>query len=761
MTHETFSFRDVLDALPESVVVIDRNRRVTHLNRTALALLGDRVSPLIDAPCHEVLHGLHGPCGEDGVDCRFEEVLVTGRCASCRHQHLAEEGTSQRRVEVTLMPLVDDRGEVSHVVTTSRDVSDRVHAEEALRVREDMLRTIVEHSTNMFYSHDTNHVLTYVSPQVRQILDCEPEEAMIRWTEFATDNPDNEKGTLSTQRAIDTGEAQPPYELELRSATGRRARVEVREAPVVHDGETVAVVGALTDITDRWRAEEALRARERRYRQLVERNVAGMYRSTLDGRLLDCNTAFATIFGFSSLEEARDAGTLDLYESEDDRDHLLGEMKRSGWVSAWEQTMRRVDGQQVDVILSGALLEDESGERALIEGSVIDITRRRSLERQLRQSQRLEAVGQLAGGVAHDFNNLLQAMGMQVDLAHMDIPPDETITRRLSEIEKGIERAANLTRQLLAFARRQVLTLDEVELDEVVASLLKMLRRVLPANIQMDFRPGSAATAVRADVGQLEQVLVNLVINSRDAMPEGGTCRISTTTAILDERFCRNHPWAEVGRYVVLRITDTGVGMDESLQQRIFEPFFTTKEESGGSGLGLATVYGIVRQHRGGLIVSSSPGNGAEFRVYLPAADVESTRNDRLEHIDESRGGDETILVAEDDPAVLEVASAVLRQAGYTVLTATDGQAAVGQFRRHADEVSLVILDVVMPNLGGRDAYERVIRVRPDVPILFSSGYSENAIHTRFVLDQGLHLLRKPYRAEDLMRAVRNLLDAS
>jgi two-component system, cell cycle sensor histidine kinase and response regulator CckA len=383
---------------------------------------------------------------------------------------------------------------------------------------------------------------------------------------------------------------------------------------------------------------------------------------------------------------------------------------------------------------------------------------REMLEKQYRQAQKMEAIGQLAGGVAHDFNNILHAMMGYSNLLLDRLPENEENHEFALEIARGAGRAAALTRQLLTFSRRQVIQPENLDLNLIVEELLKMLRRVIGEDIRLEWIPGKQLGVIHADAGMMEQVLMNLCVNARDAMEHGGVVTIETQNVVLDSEYCLNHLWATPGRFVLLSVTDTGRGMDKDTMERIFEPFFTTKGPGKGTGLGLATVYGIIRQHGGMINLYSEPGKGTTFKVYLPLCEEEAATVSPLIEAP-AAGGNEIILLAEDDQKVRELAERILKQAGYTVLAAKDGEEAVALFKENADGVALLLLDVVMPNLGGHEAFEQIRGIRPGIPALFSSGYSEQAVHTNFVLHEGLQLIQKPYAPNALLRKVREILD--
>jgi len=411
------------------------------------------------------------------------------------------------------------------------------------------------------------------------------------------------------------------------------------------------------------------------------------------------------------------------------------------------------------------IVRDDAGSPISMVGSSRDITEQKltearedELEIQLRQTQRMESVGELAGGVAHDFNNLLQAILGYSEIALENASNEKKVKENLDDVIEAGDRAKILVRQLLAFSRQQVLELSNLNLNAVVEDLLKMLRRVIGENFTIDFRSSQGLGIVRADRGQIEQILINLCVNARDAMGEGGRVSIQIANTTMSSEFCEMNTWASPGRYVLLTVTDTGCGMDSETQTRIFEPFFTTKELGKGTGLGLSTVFGIVRQHDGMVNVYSEIDVGTTFNIYLPV--VGASENEPEEVVEAPvPGGHETILLADDDDGVRGVAKAMLLNAGYTVIVAKDGIEAIGHFDEKKDEIDLALLDVVMPGSGGKAVAEHIAQFLPDFPILFSSGYSSDAIHTNFVLDEGMHLIQKPYKRDELLQKVRDVLE--
>lgn len=416
------------------------------------------------------------------------------------------------------------------------------------------------------------------------------------------------------------------------------------------------------------------------------------------------------------------------------------------------QIQALVEARTQELTLSNEDLEREMASR-------IDADKyRRQLESQLIQTQKMDSIGQLAGGVAHDFNNLLQAIMGYGDLAMDKVPPDSPAHQDIEQIMEAGDRAKTLVGQLLAFGRRQVLEMSEINLDTVIADLVKMLQRVIGEHITLDFQFTTSLDNIRADKGQIEQIFMNLCVNARDAMDGEGTLTIKTQNIMIDQEFCKANAWANPGRFVKLSVMDTGHGISKEVQQQIFEPFFTTKDVGKGTGLGLSTVFGIIRQHNGMIQVESEVGAGTTFTIYLPAMET-TVPESTIIKTTPAQGGHETILLADDDKSVRDVAKAMLSESGYKVLCASDGEEAIQVFDQHADDIELALLDVVMPKLGGNAVGEHILKHHPAISILFSSGYSKDELHTDFVLDEGMNLIQKPYHRDELLKRIREIFD--
>jgi len=505
-------------------------------------------------------------------------------------------------------------------------------------------------------------------------------------------------------------------------------------------------------------AQNALRLSEARNRDLFENSSYAIFRATFDGALMDGNPALLQMLGRSSTDELNGLNLLrDVMRFPEQCAELMNECRERGQVRGAELEWRRRDGGYVAVRLNVRRLSIP-GPPDCMEFIAEDVTEFRAMERQLRQAQKFEAIGQLAGGIAHDFNNVVGAILGWSELGIEQNRGNAQVVDRFAKIREQAERAATLTRELLAFARRQVLQPSAVDLNAVTSSLVSFLDKVIPTNIELKVITGSL-DPVKADPTQLEQVLMNLCLNARDAMPDGGRLLIETEMVELDESFCRFYPQISPGRYAVLSVSDTGLGMDAETRERIFEPFFTTKERGKGTGMGLATVYGIVKQHGGFIHVYSEPRQGSLFRVYLHTlsgapADGHSAKTPAPAFSD--MRGTETILIAEDHESIREMARQTLANLGYRVLSASDGAEAL---RLCESEIpALAILDVIMPKLGGPAAGAKLSALFEGIPLLYTSGYSQDSENMAPAGPEARYL-QKPYSPTTLGRIVREILD--
>jgi len=505
----------------------------------------------------------------------------------------------------------------------------------------------------------------------------------------------------------------------------------------------------------RQRAEAALSESEERFRRVVESSPSGILLADATGTIVLVNEALESMFGYSREElvgrpvellvpetaRAFHVARREAFSREPAPRRMGGDRQLTG---------RKRDGTFLPVEVGLSHFVSPSGPMSV--ASVVDVSRQRLMEAQLRQGQKMEAIGRLAGGVAHDFNNILTAILGFGELAQLDLAPGHPARARVDEILKAAERAAELTRQMLAFSRQQVLRPRPLDLNKVVEGTRAMLDRLIGADVRIEARLDPGARAVLADPTQIEQVLLNLAMNARDAMPDGGVLTIETANALFDEAYVGAHAPAVPGLYVLLAVSDTGAGMDETTRSRVFEPFFTTKPEGKGTGLGLSMVYGIVKQSGGFIWLYTEPGQGTAFKVYLPAVDRPEAPDAGRESPADSPAGAATVLLVEDQPGVRALTRELLERNGYTVLEAPDGAG------RHGGPIDLLVTDVVMPGMGGRELAQRLRALRPETRVLFMSGYSSGAFASRGTLASDVELLEKPFTAQALLLAVRKAL---
>jgi two-component system, cell cycle sensor histidine kinase and response regulator CckA len=521
---------------------------------------------------------------------------------------------------------------------------------------------------------------------------------------------------------------------------------------------------AAIDVTERRRAEEILRANEARYRRFFEADLAGAFVTNAQGMVVDCNAAALRMLGYRSFDELRGRPAGALYKEPGVREAILEQLREHGRLDQVELELRKADAGSLRVLANILAEVDAEGHLTEVRSFFFDVTDRRKVEAQLRQSQKMDAIGRLAGGVAHDFNNLLGVITGYCELLGRDLArvlaQSNPALRRLQEIRKAADRAAGLTRQLLTFSRQQAAEPRNLDLNAVVMDIEKMLTRLIGEDIEIVQTLAPDLGCVRADAGQIEQVILNLAVNARDAMPEGGKLIIETANVDLDDRFVSAHPDVKPGRHVLLAVSDTGQGMTRETLSRVFEPFFTTKPQGKGTGLGLATVHGIVRQSGGAVDVYSEVGHGTSFKVYLPRVlDAAATAPRPVAPTPPPRGT-ERVLLMEDSDALRAMMLEILEASGYTVLEAADPGASIEALAEQAAGADLLISDVVMPHFSGPELAARIKATNPRARVLFISGYTDEMVARKGVLDADVHFLQKPFTFDGLLQKVRNVLDA-
>jgi PAS domain S-box-containing protein len=541
--------------------------------------------------------------------------------------------------------------------------------------------------------------------------------------------------------------------LPLETRSGRRVNVEFVSNVYEESGKSVIQCN-IRDITARKLSEDALRRSEERFSKAFRNNPLAITISTeSEGRYLDVNEAFLDLLGYQRKEVVgRTAADLEFWAEPLDRGEMIRQLERDEKVAKHQMRYRTAKGKIREAEVSAESIEVD-GKRCVL-AITRDVTEVMQLEAQLRQAQKMEAVGRLAGGIAHDFNNILGIIIGYSDLSLGLIAPGDPVKRYVSGTKQAAKRAALLTKQLLAFSRKQVVFPRTLDLNEVVRNTTDMFLRLVGEDIAVEFHSTAPLGSIKADLGQVEQVLMNLVVNARDAMPSGGRIMIETREAELDENYVSQHQEAHVGHYVVLAVSDTGCGMDQTIQSQIFEPFFTTKGVGHGTGLGLSTVYGIVKQSEGNILVYSEPGKGTTFKVYFPR--VSETTEELVLSKDEAepRGGSETILVVEDDKDLRKLTVRLLLDAGYRVLEAKDGESALRIMATSGAGIDLLLTDVIMPETSGPELAKQAEEGHPMTRSLFMSGYSGDMIKRHGLLIQEDSFLEKPFTRRSLLTKV-------
>jgi two-component system cell cycle sensor histidine kinase/response regulator CckA len=751
---QTRLLQSVLDSMSEGLVAADEQGKFILWNPAAERIVG--LGPAHLPPDKWSEHyGVYLPDKvtpfppEDNPLARAIQGKVSAAVMYLRH-HKLTEGVF---LEQNASPLRDRNGKVCGGVTAFRDITERMQSEERLReyerVVEDLDDMVVVVDTEYRYVIANRSFLNYRAMEREQVIGHRVNEVLEKqvFDSVVKEKMDECFGGKVIQ-----------YELDFTFPKRGERAVFASYFPIEGPTGIDRIVCVLQDITERKRSEEALRKSEERFSKAFRSSPLAVTISTeAEGRYLDVNDSFlqmvkrrrADVIGRTSAE-------LSFWVQPSQRAEMLRQLRETGRVTEFRTQYATSKGEIREAEMSAELIELE-GQPCML-AITHDITETLHLEAQFRQAQKMEAVGRLAGGVAHDFNNMLGVILGYSDLALTLIAPGSPVIRHLEQIKKASHRAVGLTRQLLTFSRQQVVYPKNLDLNEVVQNVTSMLQRLVGEDVALTFRPTVPIGSINADPGQIEQVLMNLVVNARDAMPDGGEITIETGHADLDEHYVSQHPGAQTGQHVVLVVSDTGCGMDETIKAKIFEPFFTTKEIGRGTGLGLSTVFGIVKQGGGTIFVYSEPGKGTTFKIYLPrvAAKAEHFLASRDEA--EFPGGSETILVVEDDEPLRELAVRMLQDAGYQVLEAGNAEVALDMVKAAAPGIDLLLTDVIMPGKSGAELVELAKTHHPNLRALFMSGYTGDFVARRGgVLPENL-FLEKPFTRKSLLRKVYGVL---
>jgi two-component system cell cycle sensor histidine kinase/response regulator CckA len=626
--------------------------------------------------------------------------------------------------------------------------------------REELFHLISENAADMIAVVDMQGKRLFNSLSYQRVLGYSTEELQAS-SAFEQIHPeDRESVKKAAEQARHSGIGKT-LEYRLRHKDGSWLVLESTSSVIrnaKNEPEKLVIVNR--NITERKRAEQALRRSEADFRSAVEDAPYGIYRASKTGAFLQTNPALQKMLGYDSAEELRKKDlAADIFRHAAEYTRLTDLLIRSDEIKDIEMEWKKSDGTPITVRCSGRCIKDESGAPAYFEMFAEDVTEKRVLERQLRMAQKMEAIGRLSGGIAHDFNNHLGVIIGYSRVLKKALGESNPLTDHALEIEKAGQRAASLTKQLLAFSRQQVLTPAVLSLNTLASDMESMLPRLLGEDIAVSLALDPNLGSVKADQSQIEQVIMNLAVNARDAMPEGGKLKIRTANVEFDQSYTRSHPGSKAGHYVLLAVTDTGTGMDAATLMHIFEPFFTTKERGKGTGLGLATVYGIVKQSRGYIWVDSTPGKGTSFEIYLQRHQGQPAIEEQKVDPGEKPRCSENILLVEDAEPLRKLAQAFLEAAGFRVLSAGSGEEALDVAARSGVTFDLLLTDVIMPGMNGRILAEQLSPRQPGMKVLYMSGYTDSFIAGHGVLDPGTHLLHKPFTEEVLVRKAREVLD--
>lgn len=753
--HAADPFRLLVESVVDyAIFMVDPAGRVASWNPGAERIYGYRAEEILEQPLRRLLP-------EDDPQDRVGGLLgsVDDSRFESKASGIRKDG-STFWAEVTISKLRDYFGNDAGFSVVTRDVSERTRAEEEVQRERSTTDAILASLPGVYYMYDEEFQFVRWNKRFEEVTEFGAEE--IRALSPLHIFPEEEREKVAERIGNVFALGADDVEASLVSKSGNRTPYYFTGVRAEVDG-TRYLLGMGIDISELKRAQAEARATDERLHQATRAARVGLWDWDLEANTMFYSEEWKRQLGCSGDEVTSDFEEWASRVHPNDLSRAKAELQRTLADPTYrydlELRLRHKDGSYRVILSQAAVQYDERGVAARMLGSNVDVTEQRRLEKQLQHSQKMEAIGQLAAGVAHDFNNLLTVINGNSELLFADLPTIDRRRELVGEIHQAGTQAGNLTRQLLTFSRQQVVEPRVLDVNEVVVETERLLDRLLGANVALATSLGPNLAKTLADPGQMEQVLVNLAVNARDAMPGGGRLTIETATVDLDMSYCRMFAGLSPGKYVLLAVSDTGEGMDEATQARVFEPFFTTKPLGKGTGLGLATVHGIVHQARGHVAVYSEPGVGTTFKVYLPAVEAEVAPPTNGAVPDELARGTERVLLVEDDDAVRGLASRILRRCGYQVTEAPGGEEALRLFAGGTESFDLLLTDVVMARLGGRALAERVTALRPETRVLFFSGYTDDAIIRHGVLEAQFAFLQKPFTAAMLAQKVRSVLD--
>jgi len=742
-------FRSYVDNAPHGIFITDENGKYIDVNPAACKITGYSKKELLNLSIPDLLQ-------PDFIETGIKNFQELTRKGSVNNDlgFVAKSGEN-RFWNVSAVKLSNQR-----FLRFAKDITERKQAIEDLRKSEAKHSKMLANIGDVIVIIDQNGINRYKSPNIEQLFGWKPEE-VVGASAWDNVHPDDIEPTRKFfEKIMHKPDVIGTIECRYRCKDGSYKWIEFTGTNLFHDPDILGLLGNYQDITERKQAELALLESETRFKALHNASFGGIIIHD-QGVILECNQGLSEITGYEYAELIGMNGLMLI--SEKSRKKVTNNI-RAGYEKPYEAFGLRKNGEEFPMRLEARNVPYKGKQVRTVEFR--DITEQKQaeaekekLQAQLSQAQKMESVGRLAGGVAHDFNNMLNIILGNTEMAIEDIAPDDPVHGNLGEILSAAKRSADITRQLLAFSRKQTIAPKILNLNDTIESMLRMLRRLIGEDIDLAWLPGANIRQVRMDPSQIDQILANLCVNARDAIADVGKITIETGNTTFDSACFATHSGFVAGDFVLLAVSDDGCGMDQETISKMFEPFFSTKEVGKGTGLGLATVYGIVKQNDGFINVYSEPDQGTTFRIYLPQYRGEADNPEKKTADKIDMDGNETILLVEDEPSILRMTRIMLERMGYTILAAGTPGEAIALAREHAGEIHMLMTDVVMPEMNGRDLAKNLLSLYPDLKRLFMSGYTANVIAHHGVLDEGVQFIHKPFSKQDLAIKVRKVLD--
>ena len=755
----------ILQAIGDGVISTDEKGRIDLMNPVAEMLTGWSRDEAYGRKLQEVFSIINEETREpieDPVTRVFKSGVVVGLA---NHTLLITKDGREIPVADSGAPIRDEDGNIIGVVLVFKDQSRERQYQNRILEREEKYRLLADNTLDVIWTMNMDLEFTYVNPAVFEFMGITPEE----WIGSRLSEHCDEKSFINMSEIIGNEIIKGKehngvvFEVEMQRKDGSVVSVEIHGKIIFDEhGNPVMLQGTTRDVSERKKNEENLQKEKEKYKLILQTAMDGFWLTDLEGQIIEVNDSYCQMSNYSQKELL--SMCISEIESNVGSDEIIARIQdvlKTGQ-NRFDTKHRRKDGSLFDVEVRVKYLPTENGRLVVFLRDITMIKKAEEekgrLQAQLLQAQKMESVGRLAGGVAHDFNNMLNVIIGYAELALASTDPSHRFYTPLQEIIKAANRSSDITRQLLAFARKQTISPKVIDINKTVTGMTKMLQRLIGEDIDMAWLPGDDVWQIMIDPVQIDQILANLCVNARDAISSVGKVTIETGNAEFDDTYCIDHLGSKPGQYVLLAISDNGGGMDAETLKNIFDPFFTTKESSKGTGLGLATVYGIVKQNNGFINVYSEPGHGTTFKIYFPRYHTKTDfiiEEGNVRHVE---GGNETILLVEDEPAILDMAKIMLEKFGYIVVAAGTPKDAIAFARDYKSEIHLLVTDVVMPEMNGRDLANIILSLHPNLKCLFMSGYTANVIAHRGVLDEGVNFIQKPFSSERLGVKIREAL---